>query len=112
MSNAAITRRDEEISTLRSRMSGIRRAAEAESRSLQGKAVQAVTAFAWGAYQAERTRQNQTVPTVLGLDAEIAWGVGLYAAAKLTDGRAGELLEDSSQALLTVYAYKRGLERR
>lgn len=112
MSSAALTRREEEIASLRSRLSGIRRAAENESRSLQGKAVKAVSAFAWGAYQADRQRQNQAVPTVLGLDAEIAWGVGLYAAAKLTDGRAGELMEDASESLLTIYAYKRGLERR
>lgn len=108
MASAALEKRDEEIEKLKGRVSSIRRAAEREANKIQSLAVKSVVSFAFGRYQRNETQAGRALPTAMGLEPELLYGALLYGAARFSDGRTAEVLEDASEPFLMIYAYKKG----
>jgi hypothetical protein len=109
MSSAAITKREEQIQSLKSRLSSLRASVAEQGRGVQRVAVASGAALALGAWEASRQRARQgALPTVAGLNPYLTWGGGMYVAAQLVGGRAGEVMEDASIGVLAVYAHQLG----
>jgi hypothetical protein len=111
MSSAAIERRDEQIDSLRNRLSNIRKTAELESREIMSTGAEAVTAYAYGAM--ERRAENRGTPLaslVDGVPTRLSYGVAAYVAGRFVGGDAGLIMQAGGKALITVHAYLAGRE--
>lgn len=107
--SAAIEKRDDMIDSLRSRLSNLRRAADAESRELMGLGASVGTAYAYGAMErrAESTGRPMSSP-IDGVSPRLAYGGMLYVAGRFVGGDAGLALQSGGKALLMVHAYLQG----
>jgi hypothetical protein len=108
MTSAAITRREETITRLRSQLSGIRNKAEEKAKSLQNMGVAAGSAYLVGKYLKQRAERREAAATIAGLDPMVTYSAALYIAGTMAGGRAGEVLESASLGVLTSYAFIKG----
>lgn len=108
MSNTSIVKAQEEVQSLRTRLSNLRGRIEDQGTKVQSMAVKGATAFALGSYVRRQAAANAATFSLMGMDTKLTFGLIGYGVSQFVDGRAGELIESAAEACLTVYAYERG----
>jgi hypothetical protein len=94
------------IESLRARLASVKEKAYGTAAVAQRAAVVAAGGFVLGKIAANYRADNAAVPTVMGIDWQLTWGVAGIFAGHFVGGRWGELLQDASSAALAVYAYE------
>lgn len=108
VSTTALEKARDELDTIRSRMRAQRSRAEEESRQVLGLAAEGAAAYGLGAWEKERARTNEALPTVMGLPPKLVIGAAAYTAGRYMGGDAGLALESAGRAALAVHAYETG----
>ena len=94
MSTAALDRAQEKIQRLEARASGLKDRADEAARRIRRDMVSVGGAYAYGAWTKTYRQRHEAVPTVLGLDPELAVVAALYLAGEFLDGEAAEMAHD------------------
>ena len=96
MSSSALVKAQDEIARLKSRTASARERANKSAKTLQRDGVAVLAAYGFGALKKDRTRTNTPMPTVMGLDPEIAAVGALYIVGHFADGAMGEFAHDAA----------------
>lgn len=109
--SSAIEKRDEQIDSLRNRLSNLRRASQEEAKEVLGTGAGLAAAYGFGAMErrAETTSRPLSSP-IEGVDPLLSYGAGAFIAGRVVGGDAGLALTNAGRALLTIKAYKAGRE--
>lgn len=111
MASMAIEKRDEQIDSLKSRLSNLRKSAESESREVMSAVGEAVAAYAYGSMEKKAENRGRPLSSpVDGVNPRLAYGVAAYVAGRVVGGDAGLILQAGGKALVTVHAYLSGRE--
>jgi len=93
---------------LKARVQSFRHHTDAQGARIQRMGVMAVGAYAFGKLERSYTTRGETMMTVAGLNPKLSWGAALFIAAPMIGGRAGEVMESVSEAIIATYAYETG----
>ncbi len=111
MSSMAIAKREEQIDSLKSRLSNLRKSAENESREIMGAVGEAVAAYAYGTMEKKAENRGQPLSSPIdGINPRLAYGALAYVAGRVVGGDAGLILQSGGKALVTVHSYLAGRE--
>lgn len=111
MSSSAIEKRDEQIDSLRNRLSNLRKGADAEAKEVMATAGQLAVAYGYGAMERREEAAGRALTSPIdGVPPRVAYGVGAYIAGRMAGGDAGLILQAGGKALLTIHAYTAGRE--
>lgn len=104
----SITKLQEKVASLRTRMSNLREKTDSTAARMQRLAASAAGAYIFGKMEADAQAQSQTLATVAGIDPALTWGIGAALASDYVGGRWGELLGDAGVGIVAAYAYRSG----
>lgn len=110
MSSKALVKVQEELARVKSRSASMRERAAEGAKTMQRDGVSVLAAFAYGALKKDRTRNNTTMPTIMGLDPEVTAVVALYAIGHFTSGTLGEIAHDAALGIACGAAMKKASE--
>lgn len=85
-----------------------RASAEKRSAKLQRLGTGLIAAYAVGAWEKSNHASGTVMPTVMGLNHLLVYGLAMYLGGEMVGGRNGELLEDAGFGLLCAYAHDAG----
>jgi|GEM_PF-2333455 len=107
MSSQSVEKLQKELERVKDRGVALKRRTDQQAKVVQRDGTAVIAAYAYGAWAKDRRANNQTLPTMFGLDPEIAAAGVAYIAGMVLDGEAAELAHDAGLGIACGYAMKK-----
>lgn len=110
MAETALEKTKGELEKMKERARAVRARAEKSAKTVQRDATSVAAAYLYGSMKKERRRTNTAMPTVGGLEPEVAATLVLYAGSHFADGMLAEVAHDAAVGVACGYAFTKSQE--